>query len=300
MIINEYKERLLNNRGYSKNTVKNYARTLELFNGYLKEYRKSIEDTKRIKLGVIENFIAKQREYKDVRTCNNYLASIRLFLRFCLVKWYKTEDYNKVLFAREPKKKIEALQNGDMEKMINYLKNQRPTTKYWDLIRVRNLVILQLLFYTGLRVSELINIKVEEVGEEMQILGKGNKVRTINLYEDDLKLIQLYLFMRRKFDCEYLFISFSGNAMNKKLSAVSVEAYIRDIAKGAGITYRVFPHKIRHTFATNLLRCNAPLPHIQELLGHNSILTTQHYLTVLNSELRDTQENLHKKFRIKI
>ena len=86
MIINEYKERLLNNRGYSKNTVKNYARTLELFNGYLKEYRKSIEDTKRIKLGVIENFIAKQRENKDVRTCNNYLASIRLFLRFCLVK----------------------------------------------------------------------------------------------------------------------------------------------------------------------------------------------------------------------
>jgi len=300
MIIQEYLERLKNNRGYSLNTIKNYGRTMELFKNYMKLNKRSIEDTRKIKLNVIENFIARQRENKDVRTCNNYLACIKLFLRFCLVKWYKTEDYNKILFAREPRKKIDALENGDMEKMIDYLKNLRPTTKYWDLIRVRNLLILQLLFYTGLRISELINIKVEDVGEEMQILGKGNKIRTINLYDDDLRLIHLYLFMRRKFDSEYLFISFSGNAINKKITAVSVEKYVRDIAKAVGITYRVFPHKIRHTFATNLLRCKAPLPHIQELLGHNSIITTQHYLTVLNSELRDTQKILHKNFKIKI
>lgn len=300
MIINDYKEWLKNNRGYATNTINNYSRTMYLFKEYLKQHRKDIEDTKSIKLGVIENFIAKQRENKDVRTCNNYLASIRLFLRFCLVKWYKTEDYNKIMFAREPRKKIDALENWDMEKMIKYLKSQNPTTKYWDLIRVRNLLILQLLFYTGLRVSELINLKVSDIGEEIQILGKGSKVRTINLYEDDLKLIQVYMFMRRNFDNEYLLLSFSGNSMGKKISATSVEASIRDTAKAAGITYRVFPHKIRHTFATNLLRANAPLPHIQQLLGHNSILTTQTYLTVLNSELRDTQENLHKKFRIKI
>ena len=86
MIIEQYTEWLENNRNYATNTIRNYKRTMELFSSYLKEHRKNLEDTKSIKLGVIENFIAKQRTDKDVRTCNNYLACIKLFLRFCLIK----------------------------------------------------------------------------------------------------------------------------------------------------------------------------------------------------------------------
>lgn len=299
MIIEKYLDRLKDNRGYSENTIKNYHRTMELFSNYIKQKswnKRNINDAKKIKIDTIESFIKSQRDNnKDVRTCNNYLACIKLFLRFCLIKGIKTENFNRVVFAREPRKKIDALEPGDTEKMFNYLRSLDPKTKYGDIIKFRNLVILQLLLYTGVRVSELINIKVEDVAEEMQIVGKGNKPRLINLYDDDLRLIKLYMFMRRNIEGEYLLISLSGNSKGKRLSAVSVEKTIRDIWKAAGIKGKVFPHKLRHTFATNLLRANANIYHIQQLLGHNNIATTQTYLTVLNSELRDTQKLLHQK-----
>ena len=294
MIIQNYIERLKNNRGYSDNTVKNYNRTMEKFKHYLTSTRHSIERTETIDLNIIEKFISKQRELLDVKTCNNYLSCIKLFLKFCKVKGYNCEDYTKILFAREPKRKIEALNKEDTNKMFKYLKNLDPETKYGELIRLRNLVMLHLLVYTGLRVSELANIKVKDIGEELQIVGKGKKVRVVNLYEDDLRLINVYLFARRKRDSEYLFMSVSGKTKGKKLSTVSIEQIIREIWKAAGVKTKVYPHKLRHTFATELLRANANIVHIQKLMGHSSILTTQTYLTVLNSELRDTQKLLHK------
>ena len=293
MIIEKYIDWLKNNRGYSDNTVKNYNRTMLKFKQYLTDTRRSIEKTDKIDLNVIEKFISKQRETRDVKTCNNYLSCIKLFLKYCKVKGLQCEDFNRLLFAREPKRKIEALNKEDTNRMFNYLKNLETETKYGELIRLRNLVILHLLVYTGLRVSELANLKVKDIKEEMQILWKGNKVRVVNLYDDDLRLIKVYLFNRRKRETEYLFFSVAGKTKGDKLSTVSIEKIIRDVGIAAGVKTKVFPHKLRHTFATNLLRANAPLPHIQKLMGHSSILTTQAYLTVLNSELRDTQKLLH-------
>ena len=295
MIIEQYTEWLRNNRGYSINTIRNYTRTMCLFNSYLKEHRKSLEDTKKIKLGIIENFIAKQRTDKDVRTCNNYLACIKLFLRFCLIKWYKTEDYKKIMFAREIRKKIDALEDVEVNKMFDYLKNLETETNRQEIIRLRNLVILQLLVYTGVRVWELANIKIEDIGEEMQIIGKWGKRRVVNLYDDDLGIIRCYLFARRNYDSDYLLISFAGWKKGEKLSKVAIEDVIRKIWKNAGIQQKVYPHKLRHTFATKLLRCNANIFHIQQLLGHSNIATTQTYLTALNCELRETQKLLHQK-----
>ena len=239
MIIEQYTERLRNNRGYSINTIRNYTRTMCLFNSYLKEHRKSLEDTKKIKLGIIENFIAKQRTDKDVRTCNNYLACIKLFLRFCLIKWYKTEDYKKIMFAREIRKKIDALEDAEVNKMFKYLKDLETETNRQEIIRLRNLVILQLLVYTGVRVWELANIKIEDIGEEMQIIGKWGKRRVVNLYDDDLGIIRCYLFARRKYDSDYLLISFAGKKKGEKLSKVAIEDVIRKIWKNAGIQQKV-------------------------------------------------------------
>lgn len=294
MIIEKYIERLSNNRGYSVNTVKNYNRTMLKFKEYLTKTKHSIEKTDTINLNVIEKFISKQRETRDVKTCNNYLSCIKLFLKYCRVKGLECEDYNRLLFAREPKRKIEALSKEDTKKMFSYLKALDPDTKYGELIRLRNLVILHLLVYTGLRVSELANIKVKDIGEELQIVWKGGKVRVVNLYEDDLRLINVYLFNRRKRSTDYLFFSVAGKTKGDKLSTVSIEKIIRDIGIAAGVKTKVFPHKLRHTFATNLLRANANIVHIQKLMWHSSILTTQTYLTVLNSELRDTQKLLHQ------
>ena len=293
-MIRKYIERLRNNRGFSENTVKNYNRTIVRFDKYLKHVSlntRGANECENIKLYMIDNYIKTQRlAGKDVRTCNNYLACIKLFLRYCLINDKQVEDYRKVMFAREPKKKIDALTDEEVKKLFNYFKKQKPKGKMGELIKTRNLVIIQLLIYTGLRVGELANLKISDIGEELQIIGKGGKRRVVNLYKEDMELIDLYLFMRRNIKGEYLLVSFAKNSRGKRLSTQSIEKIIRDGGEKAGINKKVFPHLLRHTFATNLLKGKANIYHIQQLLGHSSLATTQTYLTAFNEELRDTQK----------
>jgi site-specific recombinase XerD len=159
-------------------------------------------------------------------------------------------------------------------------------------MKTRNYLIVYMLVYTGVRVTELINIKVDDINDELIIKWKGWKYRPIKLFKDDLDLIKLYLFMRRKYKSDYLFISLSHNNMWEKISRVAVENIVRDGWIKAWIKTKIFPHKLRHTFATSLLRRNANLYHIKELLWHSSISTTQTYLSVVNSELAKTQSLL--------
>jgi site-specific recombinase XerD len=151
------------------------------------------------------------------------------------------------------------------------------------------LCIVQMLMYTWLRVSELANLKVKDIWKELQIIGKWWKRRVVFLYPEDLKLIDLYLFLRKRYKSDWLFISLSSNANWNHLSRVSIEKIIREWAKEAGIEWKVFPHKLRHTFATNLLRAKVDISHIQGLLWHENIATTQTYLTVLNKDLERAQ-----------
>lgn len=206
----------------------------------------------------------------------------------------EVEDYRKVMFAREPKKKIDALTDEEVKKLFDYFKKRPHKTKTEEIIKTRNLLIMQLLIYTGLRVSELANLKIADIKEEMQIIGKGGKRRVVNLYKDDLKLIDLYLFLRKNVPGEYLLVSLAKNSRGNKLSTVSIEKIIREAGRACGINKKVFPHLLRHTFATNLLRGKASIYHIQQLLGHSSLATTQTYLTAFNADLRDTQKICRK------
>lgn len=297
-MIREYIERLKTSRGFSENTIKNYNRTIVNFDRYLKSVslnRRGANQCEKIKLNLIDSYIKKHRlEWKDVRTCNNYLACIKLYLRYCLINDREVEDYRKVMFAREPKKKIDALTDEEVKKLFDYFKKRPHKTKTEEIIKTRNLLIMQLLIYTGLRVSELANLKIADIKEEMQIIGKGGKRRCINLYKDDLKLIDLYLFLRKNVPGEYLLVSLAKNSRGNKLSTVSIEKIIREAGRACGINKKVFPHLLRHTFATNLLRGKASIYHIQQLLGHSSLATTQTYLTAFNADLRDTQKICRK------
>lgn len=293
MLIDDFINWLYENRGFSKNTVQNYKRTITLFDRYLKSNslgERGVEQCEKIKLYNVNFFIHEQKcKWKDTRTCNNYLACIKNFLRFCLILWYNVEDYRKILYARETKKKIDCLSDQECARLLRYFRKIKCKNEKEELIKTRNLCIVQMLLYTWLRVSELASIKIKDVKRELQIIGKWWKRRVVFLYPEDLKLIDLYLFMRKKIDSEYLFVSHSSNSWWKPLSRVSIEEIVRDWAKMAGLEWKVFPHKLRHTFATSLLRNKADITHIQALLGHNNITTTQTYLTVLNCELEKTQ-----------
>ena len=298
MIINRFKDWLTDNRGFSIDTVKNYERTIKLFDRYLKKvslWKRGVGQCEKITLSDINFFIQHNKNlWKDTKTCNNYTACIKNFLRFCLIMWYDVEDYRKILYAREKRKKIDCLEDEECTQLMNHFRRIRCRNKREEIIKMRNLCIVQILMYTWLRVSELANLKIEDIGRELQIIWKWGKRRVVYLYPEDLKLLDSYLFMRKNYKSEWLFISFSSNSTWHHLSRVSIETIIRDWAKDAGIKKKVFPHKLRHTFATNLMRAKVELPYISGLLWHENIATTQTYLSVLNTDLEKAQKHVKR------
>lgn len=293
MIINKFADWLKENRWFSTTTVEIYKRILVSFDNYLRSislWRWGIEKCENIKLMHVNSYVQKLKlQSKSSRTCNNHIACIKNFLKYCLVVWYKVEDYRRILYIKEVKKKIDCLSDDECKKLLNYFRKAKCwNSDRWELIKTRNLCIVQLLLYTWLRVSELASIKIRDVKKELQIIWKWGKRRVVYLYDEDMKMIDLYLFLRKD-NSEWLFVSHSSNSEWRRLSRISIEYIIREWARDAGIEWKVFPHKLRHTFATSLLRNKADITHIQALLWHNSITTTQTYLTVLNNELEQTQ-----------
>lgn len=278
------------NRGFTDWTISNYCRTLWMLDWYLKKisfWKKWIDNPEAINLFDIEMFIKLERvKWKTVSTCNNYLAWIKLFMKYNTVIWKNVFDYRRILTAKEPQKKIEALTDEEAKKLIQYFRTVPCRWAKEEIIKTRNFMICWLLIYTWLRVNELSSLKISDIKEELQIIGKGWKRRVIYLFKEDLDIIDLYLFMRKD-DCPYLIVNHSSNYKTKRLSNVSIENIIREWWKEIWI--KVFPHKLRHTFATNLLRNWAKLPYIQQLMGHSNIQTTQAYISVLNSDIKETQ-----------
>lgn len=278
------------NRWYTKSTASNYERTLKLFDEYMKSitfWKRGFHTPELITLKDIDWFINIQRiKWKDVNTCNNYIAWIKIWLKYNMVMWKNVIDYKRVLTARKPQKKIEALTDEEAKRLIDYFKSVPCETRKEEVIKTRNFMICRLLIYTWLRVNELSHLKIEDIKEELQIIWKGGIRRVLYLFKEDLAIIDLYLFLRKD-NCPYLIVNHSSNYKTKRLSNVMIENIIREGWKKIWI--EVYPHKLRHTFATNLLRNWAKLPYIQKALWHSNIQTTQTYMTVFNNDIREAQ-----------
>lgn len=295
MIREQFFIRLEKNRWYTYKTVDIYRRCLKAFDNYLIQKRKrSIDDCEKIHLLDVEWFYRDLSNWwRCIKTCNIYLSSIKTYLRYCSIMWKKVINESSILRAKEPEKKVDCLSDDDSTKLLNYFKNLESNTKKWEIINKRNYCICWLLLYTWLRVSELANLKRNQISSYFQIIWKGNKVRLVNLFDDDLKVVNDYLKLRKD-NIEDLFISFDNAYANHKLTTQYIEALIKKWWEKAWLSERVRPHKLRHTFATNLLRSWAKLEHIQKLLGHSSIATTEIYLTVLDSECRWSQSRIKR------
>ena len=288
-------EYLKNNRNYSDWTINWYRHYLRYFNQYLKaatNYKITIQDCEKITKLHIQNFIWNQiSKGKNPRTVNVYLSAIKWYLAFCESLWKEVINTNTIKRVKESPLEINALLEDESTTLLEYFKNQIKENPWNEAITTRNYCICYLLIYTGLRLSELHNLKISQISENMLIRWKGKKNRIISLFEEDLEVINNYLKYRTD-NSDWLFISFSRQNSLWHLSRTTIQKIIKKWWKETWIG-RVFPHKLRHTFATNLLRRNAKLTHIQRLLWHSSLATTQIYLTVLDSELRDTQKLLH-------
>lgn len=229
-------------------------------------------------------------------TQNYHLIALRSFLKFCAKRDIPAMSADKIELARTKRKQVTFLNE---EELIRVFAEPDITT----LAGLRDRAILELLFSSGLRVSELVGLDKDHINlkrREFMVRGKGQKDRPIFISEDAARWIQSYI-DKRDDNTRPLFVRYSGrkaldNSGNfHRLTARSIQRLVARYALMAGITKHVSPHTLRHSFATDLLMNGADLRSVQAMLGHSNIATTQIYTHVTDPHLRAVHEKFHAK-----
>ena len=304
-LLKEFLEYLEIEKGRSLLTVRNYDFYLRRFLTWAK-----IDYPEEITSEIIRKYhLALARENNtrggnlSMATQNYHLIAVRMFLKYLIYRDIKTLDPSKVDLAKTPERQISYLEGSDLENFLT----APIQTKEEDNIKLRDKAILELFFSTGLRVSELCHLKKEDVNlekDEFSVKGKGSKWRVVFLSNQAKYWLKKYLEIRADLN-PYLFVRQDRAATktnkNKKedrpLTPRSVERMVKKYAKLAGITKKIVPHSLRHSFSTDLLLNGADLRAVQELLGHKSITTTQIYTHVTDQHLREVYQAFHGKKR---
>ncbi|MCE7699468.1 MAG: tyrosine-type recombinase/integrase [Methanobacterium paludis] len=263
-------------RNYSKNTIKTYRSIINNFYKFLLTEDDLYDE--RLVLRAFKRYIRHLKRERNVSQNYIYLVTVvvKKFFEFGgigVLKEVKTPKRTKSL----PK----SLSEDEVQRLIHAM--DKPNfnnghTHHSVSLMFRNKVILALLYSTGLRVSELVNLQTNSLDLEertIRIRGKGEKDRIVLFDDKTGELIEGYI-ERRHSDSEYLFVNRSGNHLTPRY----IQMMIKDYAKAAGIKKRVTPHILRHSFATHLLKNGVDIRAIQQLLGHSNLSTTQIYTSV--------------------
>lgn len=285
--IQDYKRYLTYERNYSYHTVKNYLKDIEQFVNFNNK-----------KIDIDENDIKKFLEFLGRKkysrnSITRKIIAARNFYKF-LIKTKKIEK-NPFLYILTPKtgKKLPGVLT---EKETENLLTAATGT---DFISLRDRSMLELIYSTGIRVSEIINLDISDidfVNEEIKVFGKGGKERIVPAGTVALNILRCYIKKLKKIDSSgVLFI----NKNKKRLTQRFVELMIKKYAKMAGIEKKVTPHTLRHSFATHLLDRGADLRSVQELLGHSNLSTTQIYTHLSIQKLKKEYNKAHPRARIK-
>ena len=272
---------------YSNETIKSYTDNLNKFNLYMKN-----KDILNIDNSTIETFITSNSDLSH-KTIAHYITVLNSFYKYLLDSNYITT--NPVETIKHPKinQHLPVFLNDEE---IKSLLNVNLNTPY----DYRNKAMLELLFSTGIRISELINLRIQDVdliNDVIKVLGKGSKERIIPI--DNIAKEHLinymnnyrYTLLKKNTNIDYLFINNLGN----KISRVGFFKIIKKEAVRANIKKEISPHTIRHTFATILLKNGADLRVIQELLGHSDIKTTQIYTHLIKEQLKKEYLDKHPR-----
>ncbi|KND48557.1 MAG: integrase/recombinase XerD [Parcubacteria bacterium C7867-005] len=228
------------------------------------------------------------------KTQNYYMIALRAFLKFLAKKEIKSMAPEQIELAKVPEHSLDLISTQELSRLLK-------TPDGEDLKDLRDKAILELLFSTGLRVSELCSLTtdIDFASGEFSIRGKGGKVRVVFVSDEAKIAIKKYLSKRKDMtDALFIQIGKKGDKGNKDVRALtrrSIERIVKELAVKAGISKKVTPHVIRHSFATDLLSNGADLRSVQMLLGHANISTTQIYTHVTDKALRDTHLKFHSK-----
>lgn len=281
----DYLHYLTIERGLSQNTRKSYERDLEQYLTFLTEQH--IKDWQAVDRVLILSFLQQlQQSGKSSATIIRMVSSLRRFHQF--LRQERFTDHDPMQHIDSPKKQQklpDTLSLSEVERLI-----ETPDTK--EVLGIRDRAILEVMYATGLRVSELIGLQLKDLHLSMGLLqttGKGDKERIVPLGDRAIQWIETYLeearpFLTRKHPEEsHLFVNNHG----KQLSRQGIWKNLKALVRKAGITKNVTPHTLRHSFATHLLENGADLRTVQELLGHADISTTQIYTHITKKRMTE-------------
>ena len=285
-LINEFLRYLLIDKGYSNNTIESYKRDLEKF----LEFNKDI-DINNISNDDLKKYIKHlNTEGLNEKSIARNISSLKSFYKFLLQSKITKENPSDALFLPKIKKSLpNTLTEDEVLKLLDI--------DLSDNFSYRNKAMLELMYATGLRVSELINLRLQDIDFSQDIIrtfGKGSKERIIPIGDYAKDYLKKYVYeyrgsMLKRESSEYLFLNNHG----KKMTRQGFFKIIKKIAKEKGISKELSPHTLRHSFASHLLKYGADLRTIQELLGHSDISTTQIYTHITNEELKKNYQDFH-------
>ncbi len=288
-------------KGRSALTVRNYDFYLKRFIDWAKDPLTSDVETETVRqYRLYLNRLEDPRRGPLKKSTQNYhLIALRSFLKYLARHDVETMAPEKIELAKQGSREPSFLDATDLERLLDAPAASDAT----PILKSRDRAILELFFSTGMRVSELANLKRDQINlerEEFSVRGKGDKVRVVFLSHQARHYLKAYL-EQRDDESPYLFIRHdrAKNAMSEPqpITARSIERLVRRYATAAGIPKKVSPHTLRHSFATDLLMNGADIRSVQAMLGHASITTTQVYTHVTNQQLKEVHSAFHARRR---
>ena len=283
-------------KSLSENSVEAYLRDVDKLVQFLQE-KKILKNPDEIVLKDLQQFIKWTAHLEMTATSQaRMISGVRAFYKYCQVENISKKDPTVLLEAPKLKRVLpDVLSFEEIEKIIEQIDLSKPEGG-------RNKAILETLYSCGLRVSEAVNLKISQLYLDVgfiRVLGKGDKERLVPVGSSAIKYINIYKNKIRVHIAvkpgneDILFLNKRGT----KISRVMIFLIIKDLAKKAGIKKNISPHTFRHSFATHLIEGGADLRAVQEMLGHESITTTEIYTHLDREYLRDTLQQFHPAFK---
>ena len=302
--IDRFLEYLEIEKNSSKLTIRNYRHYLTRFFKFTQVLTPPVSGPAHITSDVIRQYRLFLSRFVDARnmtlkriTQNYHLIAIRAFLRFLIRSDVPTLHPEKVELPKAESRSLKFLERRAVDRLLSMPEISTQAG-------MRDKAILEVLFSTGLRVSELVKLNRDSINlerREFGVIGKGGRARVVFLSASAVSWVSRYL-SERKDDFAPLFIRYAGRKVTEgkeeeslRLTARSVQRIVEKYVRKARLPVKITPHGLRHSFATDLLSSGADLRAIQEMLGHKNISTTQIYTHVTNPQLKEIHHKFHRK-----
>ena len=293
--LKDYQFYLKIEKGLAKNSIESYSRDVKKLIGYLELNDMPISPIS-IEKKEIQEFIYTAAKSINPRSQSRLISGLRNFFDYLVFEDYRKNNPMQLIESPKTGRKLpDTLSLEDIDKIINEIDLSEPQGE-------RNRTILETLYSCGLRVSELTELKISNLFFDegfIQVIGKGNKQRFVPINTSTIKYIQIYLneirshiSIQKGFE-DFVFL----NRRGKNLTRVMIFTIIKNLAEKAGIHKNISPHTFRHSFATHLLDRGADLRAIQQMLGHESITTTEIYMHLDKSFLKQVVNTFHPRKR---